>query len=977
MTDRPLIERIRGVRVETGANRPFSLNDPSRVYFVELGHLDVFAVELNEGEVAGRRRFVARVSAGEMAFGGVQINDPDHPRRTFGFLAVPALNTIIIEGERDGVASESFDLSATQWIDEWISHLSDFLVRDRPPPQDAFLLEADPDIPYPSGSTLCAQHKDVIWVASNVPMRFIGRDNMVVAEGEPLLPVTERTWFALEADAKVSAAYTPTALLTEQLWPGFDRFGTRVLEFAIRAEAEATEDLETRHYGAYEARQASVTSALLGFGRVLGVAGDDGLADKVGRTPLQMAAGVVAASCGASLDIPPRTDDVRNPIEAVNALVRGSGIRTRWITLAPGWWRRDGPSLIGFTAQEDGEKKALGLLADNRGGYHAIDPEAGTAFPVNDRTVSRIAAGGLAFYPPLPDYVENGRAALRFSIHRHGRDFLTVLSVGVLGGLAALLVPILTGKILIEIIPRADIPLWTAALGALLLVAFGNAAFEVVRGLTLLRVEGRVDERLQTAIWSRLIALPAPFFRDFTAGDLADRANGISEIRKMLATAAVQAAMGGIFSVFSLALLFYYSWSLALCVCGLLLVLMGMTWMLSLGQLRHYREAFRAQGAINGFVFQMINGIAKLRVANAESYALARWAQRFTRQKQENLAVLHWVAGQHVVSGMFQPLALIVIFAFVHYMLMNGGQSVFDLASFISFNAAFGQITGAVIGLTTAATTVMGIIPLLERVQPILDTRPETAAGGIDPGDLKGDIEFAGVTFRYAPDSPNVIDGVSFRIRQGDYVAIVGPSGCGKSTIYRLLLGFERPDSGTVFLDGHDLSGLNPVAVRNRMGVVLQNGQVVAGSIFENIAGMSSLSLDDAWAAARAAAIEDDIRAMPMGMRTVLSEGGGGLSVGQKQRLLVARVFARKPRIMLFDEATSALDNRAQAMVQASLRKLGVTRVVIAHRLSSIRDVDWIYVLDAGRIVESGRYDQLMKRDGVFASLSRRQLVQT
>ena len=474
-----------------------------------------------------------------------------------------------------------------------------------------------------------------------------------------------------------------------------------------------------------------------------------------------------------------------------------------------------------------------------------------------------------------------------------------------------------------------------------------------------------------------MLALPAPFFRDFTAGDLADRANGISEIRKMMATAAVQAAMGGIFSIFSLALLFYYSWSLALCVCGLLLVLMGTTWMLSLGQLRHYREVFRAQGAINGFVFQMVSGIAKLRVAHAESYALARWAQRFAKQKQEGLAVLRWVAGQHVVVGMFQPLALVVIFAFVHYALMRGAQPAFDIASFISFNAAFGQITGAVIGLTTAATTVMGIIPLLERVQPILDTRPETAAGGIDPGDLKGDIEFAGVTLRYAPDSPNVIDGVSFRIRQGDYVAIVGPSGCGKSTLYRLLLGFERPDSGTVFLDGHDLLGLNPVAVRNRMGVVLQNGQVIAGSIFENIAGVSSLTLDDAWVAARAAAIEDDIRAMPMGMRTVLSEGGGGLSVGQKQRLLIARVFARKPRIMLFDEATSALDNRAQAMVQASLKKLGVTRVVIAHRLSSIRDVDWIYVLDAGRIVESGRYDQLIQRDGVFAALSRRQLVQT
>ena len=262
------------------------------------------------------------------------------------------------------------------------------------------------------------------------------------------------------------------------------------------------------------------------------------------------------------------------------------------------------------------------------------------------------------------------------------------------------------------------------------------------------------------------------------------------------------------------------------------------------------------------------------------------------------------------------------------------------------------------------------------RLHAVHPARPESAGEGIDPGELEGDIEFANVTFRYSAESPNALDGISFHIRQGDYVAFVGPSGCGKSTMYRLLLGFERPASGTVFLDGHDVSSLDPAALRARMGVVLQNVQIVAGSIFENIAGMTPLSAEDAWAAARAAAFEDDIRAMPMGMGTMLPEGGVGLSAGQRQRLSIARALARRPRVVLFDEATSALDNRAQAVVQASLKRLGITRVVIAHRLSSIRDVDRIHVLDAGRIVESGRYEQLMERGGVFAALSRRQLVQ-
>ena len=245
----------------------------------------------------------------------------------------------------------------------------------------------------------------------------------------------------------------------------------------------------------------------------------------------------------------------------------------------------------------------------------------------------------------------------------------------------------------------------------------------------------------------------------------------------------------------------------------------------------------------------------------------------------------------------------------------------------------------------------------------------------MDPGDIRGNVEFANVSFRYGPGLPSALEGISFRIHQGEYVAFVGPSGSGKSTIYRLLLAFERPDSGTVFLDGNDLAGLDPVAVRSRCGVVLQDSQLVAGSLYQNIAGLTSLSESDAWAAVRAAALEDDIRAMPMGLHTVIPDGGAGLSVGQQQRLLIARAVARRPRVLLFDEATSALDNRAQAVVQDALRRLAVTRVVIAHRLSSIQNVDRIYVLDGGRIVESGAYDELMRRDGVFAALTRRQLV--
>lgn len=974
-----LVERIRGVRAETGAHRPFPLDDPERVFYVEKGQLDVFAVELADNEPVGRRRFVARLSSGEMAFGIGRI-DARAERSTFGFYAVPSQDSVIVAGARGGVAGEDFDLAAVDWIDTWISRLSEFLVRDRPSPQNAQLLEADPDVPYASGATLGAQHLDVIWVSADAPMRLAGRDDMIAEPAGPLLPITERTWAEVADDVRVTAVYSPTALVKGQLWPGFDRFCRYVLRYALLAETGAESASATRRQRTWRAKQESVSAAMREFGEVLsaGVDGDAPAAmRKVGLTPLQQAAELVARSCGAALRIPRRpVAEFASPTEYVYAVARKSRLRARAIKLRPQWWKRDGPSFLAFRAGDGGNGRPLAVLSEaGRGGYRAVDPESGAAFKVTGSAAAEFDAQGVVFYPSLPDRVESRARTLQFALRERRRDIQILLTISALIGLTALAVPILTGQILARIIPRADIPLWIAALGALLLVVIGGAAFEIVRSLTVLRIEGRVDERLQAAIWSRLIALPAPFFRRFTAGDLADRANGVSRVRQLLTGATVQGALGAVFSVFSLALLLFYSLPLALLVCAMLGVLMGVTWVFSLRQLRHLRVVFRTQGVINGFVFQMIRGMSKLRVANAETYALTRWAERFALQKRENLAALRWQAAQHAMVGMFQPLALIVIFAFVYYALVQRGDA-FTLADFLSFNAAFGQLVAAVLRLTQAATTIVGVIPMLERVRPIVEARPESATDGVDPGDIKGDIEFANVCFRYSPESSPAVDNLSFRIRQGEYVAFVGPSGCGKSTIFRLLLGFEQPGSGTVFLDGHDLSSLDLTDVRSRMGVVLQNGQVVAGSIFDNICGMFPLSADEAWEAARLAAFDDDIKAMPMEMRTVLPEGGAGLSVGQRQRLLIANALARKPRVLLFDEATSALDNRAQAKVQTALKKLGITRLVIAHRLSSIRDVDRIYVLDEGRVVESGSYDELMEREGVFAALSRRQLVQ-
>lgn len=981
----PIARRINGVPFETGANRPFLLDDPGRIFHVERGHLDIFAVETRGGEALGRQPFVTRVPEGMMAFSGVrQERNGDGDREaldSFSLFAVPSRDATIIVGEAAQLTADGkVGLDTTIWVDEWIVRLSEFLARaSPPPPRDTHLLEAEPRVPYPAGATLSALHSDIIWVSADRKMRFLDREHLVIAPDGPALPVSEWTWLRLPEDTHVSAVYTPAMLTPELLWPALNLFNIMVQEFAALLWAENIEHTRERHRRSVAARRGATVHSIHRLSRVL----DDAPAHEVtpppsatGHTPLQAALRLVADAIGAPLEFPREiaasVPDHGNPVDVIPTLIRASGLRCREIALPPGWWERDGPSFVGFEGENG---RPLAVLSDQRGAYRAIDPEGGAPPRTVDRRVAEeLVPRGMMLYPPLPAEVDNGLAAIRHALTGRARDITTLIAMGVLAGVFALVTPILTGYLLAEALPRADLPMWAVVLGALLLAAFGALAFQIVNAFAMLRIESRMDERLQASVWSRLLSLPMGFFRNYTAGDLADRMGGITVIRQLLTGATVGAALGGLFSVFSFFLLFWYSWSLALCALGLVLVLIAVTWWFARAQMAHHRVAFTAQGKIDGLVFQMLSGLSKLRIANAETHALGRWAEHFAVQRRATLRAQGWAAGQAAINGVFSPLALLVLFAFIWYALIEGQQqSDFDLRAFLSFNAAFGQFAAGMIGLTAAWTTMVAAIPLFERVRPILEAAPETAGEGIDPGDLSGGIEFENVSFRYLPDAPNALDGVSFTIRPGDHIAFVGPSGSGKSTIYRLLLGFERPDSGAIFVDGHNLTNLDRPAVRSRMGVVMQNSQLIADSIFRNIASSTaSLTLDEAWEAARAAGLAEDIEAMPMGMHTVLPETGG-LSGGQKQRLLIARALARKPRILLFDEATSALDNRTQAIVQESLSRLSITRIVIAHRLSTIEHADRIYVLEQGRIVESGTYDELMRNEGVFAALARRQ----
>ena len=963
-----LIERIGGAPVAAGAHRTFPLDDPQRIYVVQKGHLDLFAAELQGSQVVSRRPFVARIPAGAVALGAPSATVGG---RRLALLAVPSRGAVVAAGRRGGLVGGSLDVDLVASIDEWVCRLSEFVGQAGPVPRGTRLVEADPDVAYPAGVTLSAHHHDVVWLSADRPVRLVGRSDLGVEAGG-VMPLSERTWVETpDGETSVSAVHTPRAFLSGTLWSALDRFAALVLVYAAGLRREDAEAVEARHRGIRQAHRAADLAAERDLASVLKEGAGEGHAAAGGRSPAEAVIRALTVSIGAPARAARTVEPIADPLEAYLALARNSGLRARRITLEPGWWRRGGPSFAGVTT--DGSPVAV--LSDGRGRFTVEDPATGSSLRVRRREAAAVRAEGVMLHASFPARVRGAWAALADGARTVAADARSVLGMSVLSSLVGLATPIATGHLLATVIPRADTSMWIAGIAGLLLCALGGAVFQLVQAFALIRLEGRLDERLQSGLWSRVLSLPPGFFRQYAAGDLGNRLGGLADIRSHLSGAAVRSLVGGLFSLSSFGLLLFYSLRLALVTGALVLALVTVSVALGRLQMRQHREALRMQGVIDGMLFQMLTGLAKLRVANAEPYLFARWARLFGAQRRATLTARRWAAAQLGFNALFTPLASAVLLGVIWLLVAGDESSTFGLAAFLVAFTAFGQFAAGVTGLIGAATTAVAVVPLVERVRPVLEAEPEAAAARTDPGDLTGGIELRDVHFRYLPDSEKVLVGVSLRIRPGDYVALVGPSGSGKSTIYRLLFGFERPDSGAVLFDGHDLLNLDLEAVRRHLGVVLQDGQVAADTVRSNVAGGFPLTTDEIWEAVRAASLEDDIRAMPMGLQTLLHEGGGGLSGGQRQRLLIARALARKPRILLFDEATSALDNRTQSLVQDSLRKLNITRVVIAHRLSTVRDVDRIHVLDRGRIVESGRYDELIERGGLFADLSRRQLV--
>jgi NHLM bacteriocin system ABC transporter ATP-binding protein len=968
-------------------DQPVPLSELPGLWRVTEGAVDIFAVRLVEGRLSGRREFLVRllpesgfaglpdgldgITGGVTPLGAISPADTSiapkspptsHPRGALTLIAVGGLGSEI----QPATAPEP----QTAIVDRWLTAL-DRVCRDtRDTWANSFAspgkmeLEAEARLIAPAGQ--------VVWVTVSTGA-LLTADGIAIVPGTLPIALTGLSPLTASVATTLKVDTTSAVLADGRLGPALAGHYARLiptLERLIAARDAERIEFGRRSEAATRAREAEGIATLAGVGR-------ERAATLIapGAPPGWRALAAVAAALGQDVTLPANLADLGLDGRGIQGLAEACGLRSRMVVLQAEWWLGNfGPLLASM--QETNEPVAL--LPEN-GGYTLWNPVTGERLSVDGKLGLSVRPQAAMLYRRFSDAPITMAGLLGFSLRRNSGRVFWLIAFAVLGGLLGLFVPWATATLVDSVIPRSAVPELAVLAIGLVIVAIGSASVGVVRSLVMQQMEQQIDLAAQSALFDRVLRLPVAFLKSFSVGDLVDRVLGLQSIRQILTGATLSAAITGLMSVMNIAMMFLYGGQLALIGLLAAFISLGVSGLLVVVQLRQERVLAASRGKAASIVLQLITGIAKLKAAAAVGRARALWAMSYARQRDQFVAAQRTDNLQGIFQAGFGPLSLVVLYYYAARAMAPASDgpplpSALGVGAFLGFVSAYGQLLGGMSGLVGAMSSTLRAVPTYERAKPLMTTPTESNANLAHPGVLSGDIEVSGLTFSYPNTESPVLRDLSFSIKAGEFVAIVGPSGSGKSTVLRMLLGFETPEQGEVLYDGKPLSGLDIVGLRRQLGVVLQNGRVQPVPILDNIASGRPVSLDEAWDAVRKAGMEEDIKAMPMGMHTAMNDGGTSLSGGQRQRLMIARALAGKPRILMMDEATSALDNKTQAIVTESVSRLNLTRITIAHRLSTIASVDRVIVLDHGEVVQDGSFAELMAAPGLFRDLARRQL---
>ncbi len=659
----------------------------------------------------------------------------------------------------------------------------------------------------------------------------------------------------------------------------------------------------------------------------------------------------------------------KNP--ELSEIARASNFICRKVVLDAEWYKSDCGGLVGTL-----DKETVAVVPDKKGKYMFFRCSDDSISPLTPELAQQISPQAWSIGRTLPLKSLNKKDVISFCKKSiKPRDLRPYIVLVILCSLIGVLIPTLNGMIYDDYIPVGNIGNLTQLCLVMLTFMIGNVAFSIVKNLFAYRMTSRVGNELQNAVYHRLFHLPESFFRAYDSADLAGRVSGIGQTASAYANTLIVSGISAVFSVFYLIRMFSYSGKLTGVSLGIyavyLIIVVAITATVNKAQLR----IAEAESESGSKLYQYLSGVDKIRMAGVEERALLSFMRPYARQQYEEIRVNRLISVEEAISTVIKSVFSMVLYWYIIRKLDFGSISV---GTFVAFNSAFGAFTGALDSLVGEAMQLFKERNEIMRFWPVFSTVPEDDESKEMPGMLSGGLSLEHVSFAYDKGGKNVLNDISIDIRPGEYVGIVGPSGCGKSTLLKLLLGFEAPQSGMVTVDKKDLRSINKGAYRRQLGVVLQNGRLISGTIYENI----TITAPEAKLArvnevVQQVGLKEDIAQMPMGLHTMLSENCSTISGGQQQRILIARAICGNPKILIFDEATSALDNMTQAAVSSSLDKMKVTRIVVAHRLSTIKNCDRIIVMNDGEVIQEGSYDSLMQdKNGMFYALASRQIAE-
>ncbi|RMG20986.1 MAG: NHLP bacteriocin export ABC transporter permease/ATPase subunit [Bacteroidetes bacterium] len=961
--------------IALGANKPFLLSKHDCVWIIASGEVEVYYAKLDsQGNIESSRNYLYSAGKGEMLF-----SLKSTPEVAGINLLVVSSAAKLIEIRKEFLAQLNPN-QLTRKVDQWLLKVGACLQQKNAPrmyealENTQHLLLGNKQVAYPA--------KGIKWAVlkkGNVAVYGEERGNVEPIEkiSRGIIPVSAHLWLTAESEEVELEIVSTIEIIQDEISLMLalhyveQHFFAKIEQRYQQARRETAQSLQNR----LNLNQSMIERSLSGLKSVIKQDETQSFAAISSSNLLLAACQLIGRETGFRFDGPKFLQgEAPSLTSQLKAISQVSNVRVRKVILRGEWWKTENGHLLAFTAED---KQPVALIQQKAGSYVLKNPATKTSLKVGQDLASMLDPIAYMFFYAFDGPMTSIKKIGAFALNGLKKDMGFMMLAALCGSVLGLFTPILTGVMLDDVIPQADRGLLLEVVAIMLVIGLVSALLQLIKGILLLRVETKSNIHIQAALMDHLLRLPVAFYRRFSAGDLTLRALGINQIRQVLSNTLLTTVLSGAFSIVNLGLLFYYDFQLAWIGIGLSLLAAGFVSVIGLLKLKYDRQIARQQGDIQGFLFEFLSGIAKVRISGSEKRIFALWAQKFGFLKKlgfKSVSYENWIT---VFKGSYPLLTNIIFFGAIFYVMQHaipGETSLISVGVFMAFISAFNQFLNDCLNMSYALISSLNVVPVYERLKPILEEKTESSKGSADPGELVGEIEMSGVTFRYHEDQPPVLKHISFRIRPGEMVAFVGPSGSGKSTIMRLLLGFEEPEAGSIYYDGQAFDSLNKDLVRQQIGVVLQDGALMAGSIYQNIVGNSELSLEDALAAAEMAGLEDDIKQMPMGMHTVISEGAGTFSGGQKQRLMIARAIVHKPRMLFMDEATSALDNRTQNIVTESLDRLQATRIIIAHRLSTVMHADRIYVVEAGEIVEHGTYRELMKRDGLFAKLAKRQI---